>query len=120
MPSSSLKVPAQPVVGRFAERLLVADLPDLLPARRREVVAFIAHRVDSLPSFTRFGVLAIGSVFHLLVAVPGGWNAAVVLMRLPLPFVGEYPRLLRSLGFAYVWEHWPSTSPSGADPEAAA
>jgi hypothetical protein len=120
MPSSSLKVPAQSVVGPFAERLLVADLPDLLPARRREVVAFVAHRVDSLPSFTRFGVLAIGSVFRLLLAVPGGWALARVLMRLPLPFVGEYPRLMRSLGFAYVWEHWPSTSPTGADTEVAA
>lgn len=120
MPSSSLKVPALSVVGPFAERLLVADLPELLPVRRREVVAFIAHRVDSLPSFTRFGVLVIGAVFRLLLAVPGGWGVATVLMKLPLPFVGEYPRLMRSLGFAYVWEHWPSTSPTGADAEVAA
>ena len=111
---------AAPVVGSFAERLLIADLPDLQPTRRREVVTFIAHRVDSLPSFTRFGVLAIGSVFHLLLAVPGGWGVAKALMRLPLPFVSEYPRLMRSLGFAYVWEHWPNTSPTGADLEVSA
>jgi hypothetical protein len=120
MPSSSFQVPAQPVVGTFAERLLVADLPDLPADRRREVVAFIAHRIDTLPSFTRFGVLAIGSVFHLLLALPAGWSLASALMKLPLPFVGEYPRLMRSLGFAYVWEHWPSTTPSGADAGAAA
>ena len=120
MPSSSFQVPAQPVIGTFAERLLVADLPDLPAERRREVIAFIAHRVDTLPSFTRFGVLAIGSVFWLLLAVPGGWAAATVLMKLPLPFVGEYPRLMRSLGFAYVWEHWPATTPTGADAGAAA
>jgi hypothetical protein len=41
-------------------------------------------------------------------------------MKLPLPFVGEYPRLMRSLGFAYVWEHWPTTTPTGADPAAVA
>jgi hypothetical protein len=111
---------ALPVVGTFAERLLVADLPDLTAARRREVVAFIAHRVDSLASFTRFGVLAIGSVFRLLLALPGGWALATGLMKLPLPFVGEYPRLMRSLGFAYVWEHWPTTTPTGADPAAVA
>ena len=114
MPSPSLQFPAQAVVGGFAERLLAADLPDLPADRRREVVAFIARRVDTLPSFTRFGVLAIGSVFRVLLAVPGGWGLASVVMRLPLPFVGEYPRLMRSLGFAYVWEHWPTTGPSGA------
>lgn len=115
MPSSVAQVPALPVVGPFAERLLIDDLPRLLPERRREVVAFVGHRVDTLPSFTRFGVLAIGSVFRVLVAVPGGWGIAKILMRLPLPFVAEYPRLMRSLSFAYVWEHWPLTTPDGSE-----
>ncbi|MFZ4718072.1 MAG: hypothetical protein ACOYMR_01520 [Ilumatobacteraceae bacterium] len=106
--------PALPVIGNFAHRLLAVDLPDLPAERRREVVAFIAHRIDTMPSFTRFGVLTIGTVFRVLLALPGGWGLARVLMRLPLPFVGEYPRLTRSLGFAYVWEHWPTTSPTGA------
>lgn len=114
MPSPSLQFPALPVVGGFAERLLAVDLPELPADRRREVVAFIAHRVDTMPSFTRFGVLAIGTVFAALLAVPGGWGVATLLMRLPLPFVGEYPRLMRSLGFAYVWEHWPTTTPTGS------
>jgi hypothetical protein len=108
------QVSALSVVGSFAERLLAADLPDLPAAHRHQVVAFVAHRVDSLPSFTRFGVLAIGTVFRMLLAVPvAGWAAATVLMKLPLPFVGEYPRLIRSLGFAFVWEHWPNTTPTG-------
>ena len=107
------QVPALPVVGSFAERLLAADLPDLAPARRREVIGFIAHRVDHLPSFTRFGVLLLGSVFRGLLAVPGGWAVARIVMKLPLPLVAEYPRLVRSLGFAYVWEHWPTTTPTG-------
>ena len=114
------QVPALPIVGSFAERLLAIDLPDLAPAKRREVIGFIAHRVDSLPSFTRFGVLVLGSIFRGLVAVPGGWGIARVLMKLPLPLVAEYPRLIRSLGFAYVWEHWPDTTPTGASLEKAA
>jgi len=113
------QVPALPVVGSFAERLLAADLPDLVPARRREVIGFVAHRVDSLPSFTRFGVLVLGSIFRVLVAVPGGWGVAGILIKLPLPLVAEYPRLVRSLGFAYVWEHWPDTTPTGATLETA-
>jgi hypothetical protein len=120
MPSSVSQVPALPVVGPFAERLLIDDLPKLATERRREVVAFVAHRVDSLPSFTRFGVLAIGSVFRVLLAVPGGWGVARILMKLPLPFVAEYPRLMRSLSFAYVWEHWPTTTPNGDEPIGAA
>lgn len=114
------QVPALPVVGSFAERLLAVDLPDLAPAKRREVIGFIAHRVDSLPSFTRFGVLVLGSIFRGLVAVPGGWGVARIVMKLPLPLVAEYPRLIRSLGFAYVWEHWPDTTPTGASLEKAA
>ncbi len=114
------QVPALPVVGSFAERLLAVDLPDLAPAKRREVVGFIAHRVDSLPSFTRFGVLVLGFTFRALVSVPGGWGVASILMKLPLPLVAEYPRLIRSLGFAYVWEHWPDTTPTGAGREQAA
>ncbi len=114
------QVPAPPVVGSFAERLLAVDLPDLAPAKRREVIGFIAHRIDSLPSFTRFGVLLLGFIFRGLVAVPGGWGVARILIKLPLPLVAEYPRLIRSLGFAYVWEHWPDTTPTGATMEHAA
>ena len=113
------QVPAHSVVGTFADHLLGTDLPDLPVEHRRAVVAFVAHRVDTLPSFTRFGVLVIGSVFRVVMMLPGGAALAGLLMKLPIPFVGEYPRLIRSLGFAYVWEHWPDTSASGAQIEAA-
>lgn len=112
VPMSS--VSALPIVGPFAHRLLATDLPSLPTERRNEVVHFIGQRVDIMPSFTRFGVLALGVCFRALLAVPGGWGAARLLMRLPLPFVGEYPRLIRSLSVAYVWEHWPRTAPDGA------
>jgi hypothetical protein len=48
-------------------------------------------------------------------ALPGGWPLATIVMRLPLPFIGEYPRLSRSLAVAYIWEHWPHTTPTGAE-----
>lgn len=111
------QVSALSVVSPLADRLLESDLPDLPSESRQSVLAFVCHRVDTLPSFTRFGVLAIGTVFHLLLKLPGGWAICRALMALPLPFVAEYPRLIRSLGFAYVWEHWPDTSPTGAQPE---
>ena len=110
------QVPAFPVVGSFAERLLAQDLPDLGAAQRRAAIGFVAHRVEGLPSFTRFGVLVLGSIFRGLLAVPGGWAVARILIKLPLPLVAEYPRLVRSLAFAYIWEHWPDTSPVGAAP----
>lgn len=106
-------VPALPVIGSFAERLLLSDLPDLEAARRKAVIDFIAHRVDHLPSFTRFGVIVLGSMFRLLLALPGGFSIARIVIKLPLPLISEYPRLVRSLAFAYVWETWPSTTPSG-------
>ncbi|MBI4884573.1 MAG: hypothetical protein HY826_11035 [Actinobacteria bacterium] len=107
-------VPALPIIGSFADRLLLADLPDLPPSDRRLAVDFVAHRVDNLPSFTRFGVMVLGFVFRGLLAVPGGFGVAKVLVKLPLPLVAEYPRLIRSLAFAYVWETWPNTTATGA------
>ena len=112
------QVPALPVVASFAERLLALDLPDLPSHHRRDAVEFVGRRVDGLPSFTRFGVIVLGSVFRTLLSLPGGWTVARIVMRLPLPLVAEYPRLVRSLSFAYIWEHWPHTSPTGAQPAA--
>jgi hypothetical protein len=37
-----------------------------------------------------------------------------LLMSKPLPILGEYPRLIRSLGYTYIWEHWPDTRTNGA------
>ena len=107
-------VPSAPLVGPFADRLLALDLPDLPPARRAEVVAFTARRVDGLPSVMRVGVLTIAAVLRVVLLVPGGGGVLRFLARTPLPLLGEYVRLIRSLGYAYVWETWPMTRPSGA------
>jgi hypothetical protein len=102
------------LVAPFAERLLAADVPALAADRRAEVVAFVGRRVDALPGFIRFGVTSIGAFYRVLLALPGGWRVARALAARPLPLLGEYPRLVRSLGYAYIWERWPQT-PTGAD-----
>jgi hypothetical protein len=37
-----------------------------------------------------------------------------LLAARPLPVVGDYVRLVRSLTYAYVWETWPATAADGA------
>ena len=102
------------IVGPFAEHLLAADLPQLPAARRGEVVQFIERRVQTVPSFTRFGITVIGLFYRVLLVVPAGRMVARLLISRPLPVLGEYPRLIRSLGYAFIWEHWPDTLPTGA------
>ena len=107
-------VPSSPLVGPFAARLLAMDLPALPVERRDLVVEFTCRRVDGLPSVMRLGVVAIAvAVRGVLV---GPWRDSVVrlLGRTALPLVGEYVRLVRSLGYAYVWETWPDTNPDGS------
>ncbi|MDP9465352.1 MAG: hypothetical protein M3P52_12060 [Actinomycetota bacterium] len=102
------------IVGPFADFLLAADLPRLPVDRRAEVVHFVQRRTNAVPSFTRFGVIVIGLFYRVLVAVSGGRTMARFLVSRSLPVMGEYPRLIRSLGYAYIWERWPDTLPSGA------
>ena len=116
MASDSRLLQLDRIVGPFAEMVLAADLPLLPSDRRAEVVQFVLRRAAAVPSFTRFGVMAIGLLYAALAAVPGGRAVARFLMSKPLPLVGEYPRLIRSLGFAYIWERWPDTLPTGAPP----
>lgn len=116
MAAVAVRVPTASLVGPFAERLLVEDLPDLASDRRAAAVAFVVHRVERLPDFTRLGVVVIAAAVRLVMTLPSGWAIARRLTSLPLPLVGEYPRLVRSLAWAFVWEHWPSTGPTGAAP----
>jgi hypothetical protein len=101
-------------VGRFADQLLARDLPHLEARRRADTVAFIQARVDGLASFTRFGVIVISRLVDLLGRIVGASRALDVAVRVPLPLLSEYPRLVRSLGYTYVWEKWPSTAVDGS------
>ena len=100
-------------VARFADGLLGADLPALAAERRAEAVAFIGRRVRVLPSITRFGVLGIGGFVEGLGMLIGHDRARRIAVSLPLPLLSEYPRLVRSLGYAFIWETWPATTVDG-------
>jgi hypothetical protein len=100
--------------GVFADDLLAAELPELPVERRTETVAFVCRRAAQIPTPLRLGVIvltiAVGSAHRLL----GRSRTTSFLRRTSLPLVGELARLVRSLGFAYVWETWPATTELGA------
>ena len=100
-------------VGCFADSLLARDLPALDDARRHEAVDFIERRVEVLPSVTRLGVVIISSAVDLVRRVGGTERMLDLATGLALPLLSEYPRLVRSLGYTYVWETWPDTGPDG-------
>src|SRR4051794_27460288 len=102
------------LVQPFTDCLLAVDLPGLDPAQRSEVVEFTIHTVDDLPSVLRIGVHCIAAPVRLLVAMPGSRAALAWLIRHPLPLIGEYVRMVRSLAYTYVWENWPDTRPDGS------
>ena len=52
----------------------------------------------------------------MLLIFPGGTIILGFVARRPLPLAGDYVRLVRSLGYAYVWDAWPDTSPDGSSP----
>jgi len=101
-------------VGRFSDALLAADLPALDPTRRRRAVEFIEGRVEVLPSITRIGVRMIGAGVDLACLALGPERALALVTAKPLPLISEYPRLVRSLGYAFIWETWPDTAVDGA------
>lgn len=103
-----------PPVGRFADALLAIDLPDLDPRRRATTIAFIEARVTVLPSFTRFGVVVIAFTLDAISRLVGLRRVISVVAAKPLPLLAEYPRLIRSLAYAFVWETWPDTTSTGA------
>jgi hypothetical protein len=113
MPSASRLRRLDSIVGPFADLLLTADLPELPDERRADVVEFVQRRANGVPSFTRFGLTVIALLYHCVMFFPGGRRIARALASKPIPLLGEYPRLVRSLGFAYVWDRWPDTSPTG-------
>jgi hypothetical protein len=105
------------LVAPYAERLVGADFPALPADRRRLTVAFVTRRVAVIPSFAAVGVAALAVVFRTVLLVPFGWQLTRAVTALPVPFVPEYPRLVRSLAVAYIWETWPDTAPDGAEIE---
>ncbi len=100
-------------VGPYADALLARDLPALDPERRSEAVEFVAIRIADLPTPMNLAVRILAVVFNLGLSLGSRRTYISVSSSLPIPFVSEYPRLIRSLAFAYVWEKWPDTKPDG-------
>jgi hypothetical protein len=102
--------------GRFADRLLRIELPQLPPRRLAETVAFVSRRARATPGPLRSGVVALALGVQLSERFVDPGATTQFLRRTTLPFVGELARMVRSLAFAYVWESWPDTAPDGASP----
>ena len=98
----------------FAASLLASELPDLPVERRDDTVVFVCRRAREVPTPLRLGVtmLSVGAALGQRFA--GVDRTTAFLQATSLPFVGELSRMVRSLGFAFVWESWPATSPTGA------
>ena len=104
--------PPGPIAG-FCDRLVAHDLPDLPAGRRAEVVAFAGRRIAAMPIPMRLGVGVVSCVVEGAGRLVGRTHLTSFLARRPLPVVGEYVRLVRSLVYARVWDAWPDTSPTG-------
>ncbi len=112
--------PPRGLVAEFCEQVLASDLPDLPPDRRDVTVAFATRRIAGLPSPMKVAVglvaVAVGGIGRAV----GTSRVVRLLVARPLPIAGEYVRLVRSLTYAFVWETWPDTSPSGRPREVVA
>jgi hypothetical protein len=101
-------------IAAFSDAVLGHDLPALPADRRAEVVAFAGRRIDGLPSPMRLGVGFVALVVAAAGRAVGLRRLVGLLARRPLPVLGDYVRLVRSLGYAYVWETWPATRADGS------
>jgi hypothetical protein len=99
--------------------LLLAELPDLPTHSRTETVSFVCRRAGQIPSPLRLGVTALAVAIGVAERVTETERIDGFLRRTSLPLLGELARMVRSLGFTFVWETWPHTSPSGAPGSAA-
>jgi hypothetical protein len=100
-----------------ARSILEAEVPDVSDDSERvdAVVEFVAARIEGSPTVMRLGVRVIGSVLAVAVALtrrarpdaPSPSRAAAVRkwLRLPLPGVTEYARLVRSLALVGWYEY---------------
>lgn len=94
--------------------ILSTDLPQLEPAKLDEVTTFVEQRIAQLVGPAGTAVRIVRAVMSVLLAPPWRGVTQPFLTRSALPALGDFVRLVRSLGYAYIWEHWPDTMPSGA------
>jgi hypothetical protein len=100
--------------GLFADRLLSLELPALPDSSRSETVDFVCSRAEQTPSPLRAGVIVLSCGVAFGQRLLGVDRTTRLLRGTSLPLVGELARMVRSLGFAYIWETWPHTLPTGS------
>lgn len=105
--------PPRGLVAEFCDRVVAHDLPDLPSDRRDVTVAFATRRIAGLPSPMKLAVGLVATIVGGVGRAAGTARVVRLLAARPLPVAGEYVRLVRSLTYAFVWETWPDTSPSG-------
>jgi hypothetical protein len=103
--------------GRFADRLLATELPELPPPARDLTVAFVCRRAEEVPAPLRLGMTVLVAGVGAAQRVLGLDRTTGFLRSTELPLVGELARMVRALGFTFIWETWPDTSPTGAGGE---
>lgn len=70
---------------------------------------FTVNAVTELPSAMLIGVVSIASAVRFLCAIPVvGRRMPAALAAHPLPLLGDYVRLVRSLTIARAFEDWPA------------
>lgn len=99
--------------GRFADHLLRVELPALPADRRESTVEFVCRRADQVPTPLRVGIVLLAVGVGMGQRTLGDDRTTAFLRSTRLPLVAELARMVRSLGFAYVWETWPGTAPDG-------
>jgi hypothetical protein len=109
----SRQLTSDAALGLFADRLLTIELPDLPRAARADAVAFVCRRANQMPSPLRIGLVLVCTGVALAQRVAGIDRTTRFLQGSRLPLLGELPRMVRSLAFAFIWETWPDTAPSG-------
>ena len=101
--------------GLVAAAFVAHDVPDSTPAERADVARFVDEAVGSMPDVMRVGVRVAGlAAFGVLSCWGRGRfdraddvrraDMAARLGGVALPGVGEFGRLTRGLGLAFVYE----------------
>lgn len=100
---------ARVLVTPFADEIVRTDLPGLPPEQAQDAVAFVVHRVTTMPTVLRLGLLLVAASLAPLMRSP--WRAATLraVRRFHPPLYGEYLRLVRGLLVSRVWEQAPGT-----------
>ena len=90
-------------LARPRHQLLAAAVADRIGVQSEEGVAYAVDRLHDLPFHVRAGVDALA----LALATAGPERAIEAADTLPLPFVGMYPKLVRSLILFAEYERVP-------------